>query len=100
MDDLQHLTRRVTRSMHQRLNLQVQTTMEELEEEQEPLEFKHGNKHCMYLCIEREKARNQTATLSLERELALKPERASEVGHSLPLSRSSESSRSSERIAA
>ena len=53
MDDLQHLTRRVTRSMHQRLNLRVQAAMEELEEEQESLEIKHGSKHCMYLNIER-----------------------------------------------
>ena len=37
MDELQHLTRRVTRSMHQRLNLQVQEAMEELGEEQELL---------------------------------------------------------------
>ena len=65
--------------MHQRLNLQVQAAMEELEEEQEPLGVKHGSKHCMYLCIEREEARNQTTTLSLERELSLKREMASEV---------------------
>ena len=38
MDDLQHLTRRVTRSMHQRLNLQVQAAIEELEEDKEFLE--------------------------------------------------------------
>ena len=66
--------------MHQRLNLQVQAAMEELEEEQEPLGIKHGSKHCMYLCIEREEERNQTATLSLERGLTLKRERASVVG--------------------
>ena len=38
MDDLQHFTRRVTRGMHQRLNLQVQEAHEELGEDQELLE--------------------------------------------------------------
>ena len=73
--------------MHQRLNLQVQEAMEELKEEQELLEIKHGSKPCMYLCIEREEARNQAASLSLERrssvalaQPALKREKASKVG--------------------
>ena len=71
--------------------------MEELEEERETSEIKHGSKAYMDWSIEREEARKQTASLSLERrssvahaQPALKRERPSNVINFLPLSRSSE----------